>query len=232
MRRAPVRLDHASLRAAVEDDPVAGMIGFRKIEHDAREDVAEGALKGEAEHDGDDAGGRQQAADWHVEDIGDDGEASGGIDDADEEILQEPGLARLSSEDEHCAEEAGKQPGGRDPPDDLEAADHEIREVGATFRRRLGWQDPGRQQHEGEAAERGELAEEACDRAFAKSEPRHEKADDEKDPGERQARYGSLRDEGDELRGHANRSCSNSCWRPHRHRLGASDPDAQAASAP
>ena len=35
MRRAPVRLNHASLCAAVEDDPVAGMIGFREIEHDA-----------------------------------------------------------------------------------------------------------------------------------------------------------------------------------------------------
>ena len=202
MRRAPVRLDHASLCAPVEYDPVAGMIGFREIEHDAREDVAERALKGEAEHDGDDAGGRQQAADRHVEDISDDREASGGVDDADEEILQEPGLARLSSEHEQCTEETRKQPGGRDPPDDLEGADHEIREVGANFRRRLRRQNPGRQQHGGEAAERGELAEEASDRVFAKSEPRHEKADDKKDAGERQRDRG-LRDIADQLSGHA-----------------------------
>ena len=65
-------------------------------------------MKREAEHDCDHAGGRQQAADWHIEDVGDDGEAGGGIDDADEEILQKPRLAGLSPEDEHRAEEAGK----------------------------------------------------------------------------------------------------------------------------
>ena len=46
---------------------------------------------------------RQQAADWHIEDVGDDGEAGGGVDDADEEILQKAGLAGLSPEDEHRA---------------------------------------------------------------------------------------------------------------------------------
>ena len=105
------------------------MIGLRKIEHDARKDVAERVLKREAKHNGDNAGGRQQAADRHIENVGDDGEAGGNIDDADEEVLQKSRFARLAFEDENRTKEAGKQPGRREPPDNLEDADHHEREV-------------------------------------------------------------------------------------------------------
>ena len=64
-------------------------------------------------HHGHDGWSRQQAAD-RLEDVGDNGEASGGVDDADEGILQE--LSRgLSFEDEHRTEEACKV-ARRDPP--------------------------------------------------------------------------------------------------------------------
>ena len=111
-------------------------------------------------------------------------------------------LAWLSFEDEHCTEEARKQPGRRVPPDNLEDDGHDKREVRALSWRWLGWQDPCSQQHDGEAAERGELAEEAGYRVFAKSEPRHEKACDKKDAGESQRDRG-LRDKADDLGDHA-----------------------------
>ncbi len=49
----------------------------------------QGAVEGDVEQTGNNAEGGQQAANRHTKDVGDDGGASGDIDDADEEILQE-----------------------------------------------------------------------------------------------------------------------------------------------
>ena len=89
-------------------------------------DVAQGTLKGDVEQNGDNAEGGQQAANRHIKDVGDGGGASGDIDDAAEEILQEARRAGLSFED----------------------AGHDKREERTLSWRWLGWQDPCRRRRE------------------------------------------------------------------------------------
>src|SRR6185437_2582357 len=83
--RAPIHLDDASIHSSFEIDPIAGPIGPAEVQHKAGKQVAQRALKGEAENDGDAARGRKQTLDGQIEDIGDDGEDSGEINEPGKE---------------------------------------------------------------------------------------------------------------------------------------------------
>ena len=77
------------------------------------EDVGQRALQGEAEDDGEYARGSDQRADRRAEHVGDDRQRGAEIDDADDEVLDQPALARPPLEDQEHAGEAGQHPSAR-----------------------------------------------------------------------------------------------------------------------
>ena len=120
MRRPPVHLDHPAVGAAVDTDPVAGPVGAAETEDDAGKDVAQRALQRQPEDDGDNAGGREQALNRHVEHVGDDREQRGEIDQPGEQILQQLPLARPALDDHKGAQKADQEPRHPQPPRDLQ----------------------------------------------------------------------------------------------------------------
>ena len=121
MRRPPGAFDDASLRAVAEQDPVADDVGPAERQRDAGEDVTERVLQRQAENDGNHARGGDQRADRNAEDEGEDRQGHAEIDDADDEVLQQTGLARPALEDQIDAHEADERPCQMHPPEQLRA---------------------------------------------------------------------------------------------------------------
>src|SRR5262245_1135281 len=106
MRSAPIQLDNLALGSAFEADPIIQPIGAAEIENKARENIAQRALKREADDNRDCPGSRNQALHWKVEDIGDNGEKSREIDKPSQNVLQELAFPFTELEDEHAAQDA------------------------------------------------------------------------------------------------------------------------------
>ena len=122
-----------------------------------------------------------------------------------DEVLQEPRFAGLPLEDEHGAEEAGKQPGRRDPPDNLEDANHDKREVRTLFGVGSDGKTPAANSMTVKPAKEASWQRNRAKGVFAKGEPRYENARDEKGAGERQ-RVGKLCDKTRQTRQSCDRS--------------------------
>ena len=80
MRCPPVQFDNAAFRAPFNLDPIPRFVGVAETEHESGENVVQAALERETEHDGNYAGGREQALNGEIENIGDDGESCSQID--------------------------------------------------------------------------------------------------------------------------------------------------------
>ena len=145
--RTPVYFDNAAVRAAVETDPVTRPIRPAEAQHNAREDIPQGALECQAEDDRDHAGSREQALDRKIEDISDDGKEGGEINQAGEQVLQQLALARPVFDDHKSAEKADQKPSRPQPPRDFQCGMHRIEKRRARQPHRLVGDDIGIQQN-------------------------------------------------------------------------------------
>ena len=142
----PIRLDHLAFDAVAQHKPVADSVRLGEVERYAREDVAQSALQGKAEDNGDRAGCGYQRSDRDVEYVGDDREDCCHVDDADNKILKKPSLTGLVFEDEKYADHADQRPCGVDPPDHLDDAYEDALHAGDVGRIDLIRDDPVIQQ--------------------------------------------------------------------------------------
>jgi hypothetical protein len=117
--RAPVHLDDPTVGAAVNADPIARPVGAAEIQDDAREHITQRALQRQSKNDRDGARGREQALDRQIEDVGDDRENHGEVDQTREQILDQFSLARTALGNDKDAQKADHEPRGPQPPRDL-----------------------------------------------------------------------------------------------------------------
>jgi len=73
----PIHFENFALRAALDIDPIAWPVRSIETERKARKQIAQRALKREAEDDGNDARSGEEASDREIEDLGDDGQERG-----------------------------------------------------------------------------------------------------------------------------------------------------------
>jgi hypothetical protein len=110
--RAPVHLDDPAIGASVDADPIARPVGAAEIQDDAREHITERALQRQSKNNRDNTGGREQALDWQIEDVGDDRENRGEVDQPDKQILDQLALARTALGNDKGAQKADHEPRG------------------------------------------------------------------------------------------------------------------------
>jgi hypothetical protein len=146
--RAPVHLDDPAVGAAVDADPIARPVRAAEIQHDAREDVAQRALQRQSENDRDNARGREQASDRQIEDIGNDREYRGKVDQTSEQILDQLPFAWPALGNNKDAQNADQKPSGPQPPRDLQHGVDRILKRHTGSGQRLVGNDSGIQQHQ------------------------------------------------------------------------------------
>src|ERR1700722_5669474 len=120
MRCPPVQLDNAAFGATVNLDPIPSFVGVAETEHESGKNVVEAALERETKDDGNYAGGGEQALNGEIENIGDDGESCGQIDERRENILGEPTVSRAPFEDDHDPHQGDQEPSRPKPPGDFQ----------------------------------------------------------------------------------------------------------------
>ena len=176
MGRPPVGLHDPAFEAVAQHDPVADLVGLAEIEGYAGKDVAERALQGKAQDDGEYARGRDQRSHRCVEDVGHDRQRGAEVDDADDEILDQPALARPALEDQEHPGEARQHPGGIHPPDDLRQGDEDALEGGRGVGGDFVGNDVVVEQQGGQRQEEGELEDQAPGRIVAQQDARDQRA--------------------------------------------------------
>jgi len=119
MGRAPVHLDDPAIGAAIDADPIAWPIGAAEIQDDAREHVTQRTLQRQSKNDRDCTRSREQALDREIEDVGDDRENRGEVDQPGKQILDQLSLARTALGNDKDAKKADHEPRGPQPPRDL-----------------------------------------------------------------------------------------------------------------
>ncbi len=110
-------------------------------------------MQRQPENDRDRARGRKQTLDRQIEDIGDDREQGGEVDEAGEQVLNELALARAVLGDDEGAQKADQEPGRPQPPGDLQRGTDGIFERHAGRNERLIGHHPGPQQDDGQDGE-------------------------------------------------------------------------------
>jgi hypothetical protein len=169
MRRAPVHLDHPTVGAAVDADPIAGPVGTAETEDDAGKDVSKTALQRETENDGDNAG-RCQCLVSTNRTRGDDREQRSKIDQTGKQILRQLALAAGARRSQKGPQKADREPRRPQPPRDLQ--------------NRMGGivpQDPGRLQRLAGRCPRTTARRQQDQKADPHDRPRHRRCETEDD---------------------------------------------------
>src|SRR4026207_1835739 len=100
----PIGLDHLAFDAVAQHKPVPNSVRPGEVECYPRKDVAQSALQGKAEDDGDRPGCGYQSADRSVENVGDNRKDCSDVDDAHNKVLKKASLTGLAFEDEEHAD--------------------------------------------------------------------------------------------------------------------------------
>src|SRR5216683_6219920 len=143
MSSTPTYLDDRALDVAFEPDRVANAVRPFQAQSDPREEVTDGALQREAEHNGDHARRGDQPGDWELENQANNREKDGEVDKSRQQIGGELALVQLVLEQQKGATERDQASGKDEPPEELERLNEDTRLRPECVRRGLHRQDSG-----------------------------------------------------------------------------------------